>query len=1150
MCGQPSAQPATEPTPPGVVVFEVTDRSEAAKAGIKEGDVFVQWSAGASQGRIESPFDLHWVEMNFSTLGPVHLEGLRAGQEQQWTLARSAWGFRVRPQFSAEALALYAEGDALLKKRQFVPAIERWRKMLGILPSSPSSMRAWVLFYAADRMVGAGQRKLADSLYSEAVRAGELEKNTVAAELWKQWADVMYLRADWASAERYYRRALAWSQRASPENQLSATILLNLGYVKNSQNQPDMAERYYEQALAMQEKLDPESTQVAETLNFLGYRAYEQGNLVRAEKLFRRELEIETKHSPDSAGVAGAVQGLGWVAQDQGDAIQAQSYFQQAFEIIRRDSPESVELSYVFGELANASVQLGDFGRAQELLNQALAIDEKLAHNEDHTAWTLEVMSGVAFARGDMTGSERYIRRALKLHQQVAPGSVPLATDYGILGKIAIHEGDWSRARLYVLRAVAIFGQRNSGVPEFAKLLQGLAEIERQSGNWAKAETYLRRALTIREKIAPSAGQTAQILGELGDVLRLQGKSAQAEEYFRRSLAIRTEDTYDTEGYVQALASLAAILRDRRQLKEATQLYQQAENILEHEVVKLGGTEQDHATYRAHYASFYSGYIDLLMAQNRTESAYQVVERSRARALLETLATARVDIRQGADPALISKERSLQADITAKEQRHIRLLNEKRDQEQVRAIEKEISDLTSQYREVETRLRADSPAYAGLTQPQPLNAKEIQDQLLDDHTLLLEYALGEDRSFVFVLAPDSLQAFELPRRSQIERSARSVYRLLTERNRRVAGEREAQREQRWKRAETSFSGAVTALSRMVLGPVSSQLRDKRLLVVTDGALAYIPFSMLPEPSVAGAGGKSGDPLILHHEIVNLPSASVLALLRQQERSRQSPPKAVAVLADPVFDKADARIHSGRRPQTPGMGIGGTKQSLSGEQTDSLLSSATLLSRSAGDVGLLRRGGPFLPRLRFSRQEADAIMEATPTGSGLKLVDFDASRAAAMNPDLSQYRIVHFATHGLLDSVHPELSGLVLSLLDENGRAQDGFLGLQDIYNMNLPADLVVLSACKTGLGKEMNGEGLIGLTRGFMYAGASRVAASLWNVSDVATARLMADFYKAMEQDGLTPAAALRAAQIQMLKQTRWKSPYFWAAFEIQGDWN
>jgi CHAT domain-containing protein len=198
---------------------------------------------------------------------------------------------------------------------------------------------------------------------------------------------------------------------------------------------------------------------------------------------------------------------------------------------------------------------------------------------------------------------------------------------------------------------------------------------------------------------------------------------------------------------------------------------------------------------------------------------------------------------------------------------------------------------------------------------------------------------------------------------------------------------------------------------------------------------------------------------------------------------------------------------------------------------------------------LGRGQVALTRLFFTREEASAIMASVPKGKGMEALDFDATRATAMSPELSQYRIVHFATHGLLNSEHPELSGLVFSLVDKNGKPQDGFLQLQDIYNLNLPADLVVLSACETALGKEINGEGLIGLTRGFMYAGASRVVASLWKVSDVATARLMAYFYSAMEKDGLPPAAALRAAQIQMWKQKRWSAPYYWAGFQIQGEW-
>jgi CHAT domain-containing protein len=208
-----------------------------------------------------------------------------------------------------------------------------------------------------------------------------------------------------------------------------------------------------------------------------------------------------------------------------------------------------------------------------------------------------------------------------------------------------------------------------------------------------------------------------------------------------------------------------------------------------------------------------------------------------------------------------------------------------------------------------------------------------------------------------------------------------------------------------------------------------------------------------------------------------------------------------------------------------------------------------VTRSANDLGFTRNGRVSLDRLIYTRKEADAVMATIPPGKGFQALDFDATRATSMSGILKKYRIVHFATHGLLNNRHPELSGLVLSLVNKQGKRQDGFLKLQDIYQLKIPADLVVLSGCDTGLGEEINGEGLIGLTRGFMYAGASRVVASLWSVSDMATANLMGKFYESMERDGMRPAAALRSAQIQMWAQQQWRDPYFWAAFQLQGDW-
>src|SRR5947209_387066 len=499
------------------------------------------------------------------------------------------------------------------------------------------------------------------------------------------------------------------------------------------------------------------------------------------------------------------------------------------------------------------------------------------------------------------------------------------------------------------------------------------------------------------------------------------------------------------------------------------------------------------------------------------------------------LAEARVDVHQGIDPALLEAEHRLQGEIAAKANRRLSLLAGEHTETQVAALTREIEAVVARHQDITGQIRISSPSYAALMQPATIDAKEIQTKVLDSNTLLLEYLLGEQHSYVFAVTPDSLQAYELPKRAVLEKAAREVYSLLTARNRKVPGETLDKKQLRLASAARQYPAAIAELSRMLLGPVALQLPGRRLLVVSDGVLSYIPFSVLVEPGAR----KSAVPLAVNHEIVNLPSASVLAVLRQQQINRRSPQKAVAVLADPVFDRRDPRI-----PAAP-FATSSIQEKTASASADSIRQ----LTRSAADVGIGRNGEFRFRRLLFTRREANEILAVTPAGAGMEAVDFDASRATAVSPELGQYRIVHFATHGLLDSVHPELSGLVFSMVDKQGRPQNGFLELQDIYNLTLPVDLVVLSACETGLGKEISGEGLVGLTRGFMYAGASRVVASLWKVSDQGTAILMANFYKAIEKDGMSPAAALRAAQIKMLQQKHWSSPYYWAAFQLQGEW-
>jgi len=354
----------------------------------------------------------------------------------------------------------------------------------------------------------------------------------------------------------------------------------------------------------------------------------------------------------------------------------------------------------------------------------------------------------------------------------------------------------------------------------------------------------------------------------------------------------------------------------------------------------------------------------------------------------------------------------------------------------------------------------------------PLSLKEIQTQVLDDQTVLLEYSLGNEKSFLFVVTPNSIKSFELPKRATIEDAARGVYDSLTARNKIVPNETPEQKLSRVAGADAEYSQAAAALSQMLLGPAAPELGRKRLLIVSEGALQYVPFGALPTPVQQGSEVRDqrsasarrkpatiGQPLIVDHEVVTLPSASVLAALRQDFAGRKPATKSVAVLADPVFVAEDPRVGGNMVEQ--GNGDGAKRNGIAVPQA------STDVTRSAAESGL-----ESFMRLRFSREEADAIARLAPKEKELEAVDFVASRATATSPDLGQYRIVHFATHGLINSQHPELSGIVLSLVDEKGQPQNGFLRLYEIYNLKLNADLVVLSACQTALGKDIKGEGL------------------------------------------------------------------------------
>jgi CHAT domain-containing protein/Tfp pilus assembly protein PilF len=954
-------------------------------------------------------------------------------------------------------------------------------------------------------------------------------------------AIVAHRRGDLAKAEEYNQRTLEIREKLAPGSIVVAVSLSNMGNDAADRGDLDKARQYYQRALDLREKVVPGSLQVAGSLYSLGAVYSQRGELDKAEEYQQRALKIREKLAPGGLEVADSFTGIGVLAHQRGDLDQAEQYYRQALAIREKRSPNSQQTALLLHNLGRAARERGDLAKAQMLFDQARAIYEKLAPGSPTVAAILTSLGVLALSQHDLAQAEEYLTQSLKIRQKLAPDSVEVAVTVSNLGLVALESGDYAKAEEYLQRGLGISQRLAPESVDVANHLNNLGELARLRGRLAEAEQYVTQAMTIRERLGPLSLDFAENLISLGLIVQQRGDLERAEQYYRRAISIWKELVPESGREAPALAGLAGIMQRRGRLEEAAQFHQQALDALESQTNRLGGTQDTRSGFRANYENYYQEYASLLVAQGKDELAFQVLEQSRARTLLEMLTSARLDIHRGADPAMLQKERTLLKNKSAASERRIQLLSRRHAEEQIEEVENEINHLREEYLSVEAQIRAGSPAYAALTQPEPPATEQVR-KLLDANTVLLEYSLGQDRSYVFVVTTDSVASHELPKRDDIERLARSMYDALTARNRVIKGETSARQQARWLEADKAYARLAVQLSKMVLGPSAADIHGKRLLIVADGALHYVPFAALPEPSNTSASA----PLMMAHEVVNLPSASVLGVLRRQEEGKKPAPKMVAVLADPVFSARDARLAAAPESPRPGHSRGALKLHTGASSSGSASSSPVneTLSRSVRDVGLLE-----LSRLPFTRREADAIMSLTSPGQAMEALDFDATRAAATSPKLSQYRIVHFATHGLLDSRHPELSGLVLSLVNREGETQPGFLSLEDIYNLDLPADLVVLSACETGLGKEIDGEGLIGLTRGFMYAGASRVVASLWSVNDLATSELMARFYRGVLRNGVSPAAALRQAHIQMWKTTRWKSPYYWAAFQVQGEW-
>jgi CHAT domain-containing protein/WD40 repeat protein len=755
----------------------------------------------------------------------------------------------------------------------------------------------------------------------------------------------------------------------------------------------------------------------------------------------------------------------------------------------------------------------GQFQSALDSYNQALPLSQQ-AGSQAQEAAILNSFGQLYTDLADPKSALDYYNQALPLFYQLNDQAA-VANTLNNIGDIHAATGNWKNALDSYNKALFISRPAGNLAAE-ATALTGIGSRYIASEEWSTALNAYNQALSISRHLNDKVKETT-VLNQMGKIQAALGQNSTAIENYNQALSLSQQLGYKTEE-AHIIYNQAILNRPQNNLTVAKTEIETAINIIENLRTQIGSQEL-RQSYFARNQDYYQFYIDLLMQLHHKNpdkgydaQAFHASERARARSLLELLSEASANIRQGVDSQLLAQEKNLQQQLSDFEQRKYQIVIAKSTQESLDEIQGKIDTGLKQLAQIEAKIRASSPRYAALKYPEPLKLPQIQQQVIDDNTLLLEYSLGEERSYWWAVTKTSFTSYELPSRTEIEATAKNFRDTLTKATTRTSPQKVAE--------------SAALLSQIILAPVASELGNKRLLIVADGALQYIPFSALTRE-------KSEAPLIVKHEIVNLPSASTLAILRRDMATRQPAPKAIALFADPVFSPDDERLKG--RIASPV-----TKN----QTVENLPVEAQQLQRSASEANI------YWTRLAFTRTEAEQILALVPDDLDRQAFDFTANRTTATSPDLSQYRIVHFATHGFANSKHPELSGLVLSLVDEKGSLQNGYLRLNDIFNLNLSAELVVLSACQTGLGKEIKGEGLVGLTRGFMYAGSPRVVVSLWSVDDQVTSELMTRFYKKMLQNKLAPAAALRAAQIEVLQLSQWQSPYYWAAFGLQGEWN
>jgi CHAT domain-containing protein len=830
-------------------------------------------------------------------------------------------------------------------------------------------------------------------------------------------------------------------------------------------------------------------------------------------------LSLKTAESSLALWITiGDKEGIALAHQQIGTCYLAQNMLSEATENFEKQLQLSRELGNSAGQ-AGALINLGfiDYRKAewQDSLSRyaqaQLLIDE--ASEPEKMGQIATSLAEVFTAHGLYEDGLNHFNRALEYFRPVQDAHANWYITWAI-GDNYYRQQNYPEALSHFERSLA--GIEGNGF-EAAASKEGIGRVQMALGEYTAAREAFEfaRNAYLRSSNWMEAARAEALLGQ---VLEYQGQLAGALQIYQNALKTfeRLSDPVNAAAVYYALGRLELRRKDYEKaeayLSRSLQITDGMHRVSESRDLTMAFSASVHDRYQA--------YIECLVSKHQIQptsgldvQAFETSESARARSLAEFLRATHTNFAPGLDPELAQREKSLRQSLRQRAEYRTQLLAGKASHtEELQAVETEISRLEADYNQVIATIHTRYPGYEQIIRPVNWNLRRIQQEVIaNDDTVLLEYSLGNSKSYAWAITRNAIKTFELPGQAQITEAATNLYDLLKLEPDAGTNDKLAQ--------------ATRKLSEMILSPMAGELDQQTIIVVADGVLNYIPFQILRAPSAPA------EPLVTKHNIVNAPSASILGSMREEAGRRQPATRLLAAFGDPVFYSSYAKH----------------KDKNGGDQLAMKNSDVARLRDI--ELGKDRFDPAVIPRLFYAARELTNLRELT-RGQALVFSDVNATRERFFTTDLTQYEILHLATHGgFLDPKRPDSAGFLLSTTDPNGQELNGFVGLEDIYDLHAPVQLVVLSACQTALGKDVRGEGLVGLTRGFMYAGASSVVASLWKVDDAATAELMKHFYSNLLQHQMQPAEALRAAQNSIRQNPRWSSPYYWAAFTLQGEY-